>query len=423
MNAGTTMTRDWVTGEARALLARVNRARPLIIQESMTLAAAANPRTHRAIELSVRHDRRRVKAELHRLLQWITSAHALEATGAEMQERLTRARMQFNDALSNLDLFSDALSQRSERDSGLWLAGLDVVAEDVLAMPGYYEAPPVLCYLDRGPGAAIRRARTRLPGGGQNPVALIQIPRERMTGSGVAASLAHESGHQAAALLQLVESLRAELQRVQATSHDGAWRLWDRWIAEIVADLWAVARLGPTATMGLIGVLSLPAYFVYRISGSDPHPPPWLRVRLSAAIGHALYPDAQWSQLDRLWQELYPLERASAAQQMSLQQLAVSVDELCERLVNHRGSALAPIPLGEAISIADRAPARLRAEVGRPGWIGRLTAATPSRALAIVGQARWSRAITPDNERRTVSNLLATWAIRRTLRRGDTSTN
>jgi len=34
---------------------------------------------------------------------------------------------------------------------------------NALALPGFYEAPPVICYLDRGAGAAIRRARTRLP--------------------------------------------------------------------------------------------------------------------------------------------------------------------------------------------------------------------------------------------------------------------
>ena len=76
---------------------------------------------------------------------------------------------------------------------------------------GYYEPPPVICYLDRGHGAAIRRARTRLPGGGENPVAIIRVPRERMVGSGIASSLVHEVGHQASALLDLVNSLRPVL--------------------------------------------------------------------------------------------------------------------------------------------------------------------------------------------------------------------
>jgi hypothetical protein len=52
----------------------------------------------------------------------------------------------------------------------------------------------MVCYLDRGHGAAIRRARTRLPGGKSNPVAVIRVPRERMISHGIASSLIHEVG-------------------------------------------------------------------------------------------------------------------------------------------------------------------------------------------------------------------------------------
>ena len=75
---------------------------------------------------------------------------------------------------------------------------LDVLAEDGLAVcKEYTDVPALMVFLQRGHGAAIRRARTRLPGGDENPVAVIQIPRERMVGSGIASSLIHEVGHQA----------------------------------------------------------------------------------------------------------------------------------------------------------------------------------------------------------------------------------
>jgi hypothetical protein len=413
-------TRAWIADEARALLARVRRMQPMSMQESMTPAAAPLARTQRAIEQTLQRERSRLKREIVQLLRWLTTPAASDADGAELAHRLTRARMQFNDVLNNFDLFADALSQRSERDSGLWLAGLDVAAEDVVALPPYYETPPVLCYLDRGPGAAIRRARTRLPGGGSNPIALIQIPRERMVGTGVAASLAHETGHQAAALLELVESLRKELQDLARATGDDRWNIWHRWISEIIADLWAVAKLGPTATQGLIGVLSLPSYFVFRISANDPHPPPWLRVKLSAAFGRALYPDAQWRELDALWDDLYPIAQATPAQRGWLAHLADTIEPIAERLLAHRCPALAPQPLGAVLAMPDRAPRALRAALAHPRWIDRLLHVPPSRALAIVGQARWARAITPEDERRTVSKLLATWAIRRTFANDET---
>ena len=154
--------------------------------------------------------------------------------------------------LTQFDMFNDVLTQRSETETGVWLSGLDVVSADALALPGdYYEAPPVICYLDRGVGAAIRRARTRLPGGGANPVAIIRVPRERMVGSGIASSLVHEVGHQAAALLNLVNSLRPVLQGLQRGAERVAWDLWERWISEIVADFWSVARVGVASRLVL----------------------------------------------------------------------------------------------------------------------------------------------------------------------------
>ena len=92
--------------------------------------------------------------------------------------------MAFNVTLTQFDLFSDALAQRGDLVSGVWLSGLDALASDAMDLPAVHEAPPALCYLDRGIGAAIRRARTRLPGGGENPVALIRVPRERMVRPG-----------------------------------------------------------------------------------------------------------------------------------------------------------------------------------------------------------------------------------------------
>ena len=148
-------------------------------------------------------------------------------------------RLRFNAVLTQFDLFDSVITQRSENQTGVWLSGLDVASADALQLKhNFFEAPPIICYLDRGTGAAIRRARTRLPGGGSNPIAIIRVPRERMVGSGIASSVFHEVGHQAAALLGLVESLRPELRKMaQANPQDAeAWVLWERWISEIVAD-------------------------------------------------------------------------------------------------------------------------------------------------------------------------------------------
>src|SRR5262249_31002977 len=159
----------------------------------------------------------------------------------------------FNAVLTQFDIFAEVLAQRSQHEFGVWISGLDAVATDALALPGVYEPPPVVCYLQRGHGAAIRRARTRLPGGGENPVAVVRVPRERMVGSGIASSLIHEVGHQASALLGLTDSMRPVLQGMQRKGgpEQRAWILWERWISEILADFWSLARVGVAATLGL----------------------------------------------------------------------------------------------------------------------------------------------------------------------------
>jgi hypothetical protein len=162
----------------------------------MLPAANLLPATQDAIESHLVVGRRQLRKAVHDFLAWLRGPAAKEATAAHAQRRYTFLKLRFNAVITQFDLFNDVISQRSENETGVWLSGLDVVSADALTLPGdYYEVPPVICYLDRGIGAAIRRARTRLPGGGANPVAIIRIPRERMVGNGIASSLIHEVGH------------------------------------------------------------------------------------------------------------------------------------------------------------------------------------------------------------------------------------
>ena len=236
--------------EARALMDRLSRVKPFVLAEPMLLAASLLPAAQIAIERFLAKGRHELRERIAEFLFWL-HGHGRQVSAQELQRRFVFLRLRFNSVLSQLDLFNQVITQRSENELGVWLSGLDVAAADALAMPRYYEAPPVICYLDRGMGAAIRRARTRLPGGGENPVAIIRVPRERMIGSGVASSLFHEVGHQGAALLGLVPSLRLALQAKQKEAHDPfVWRLWERWISEVISDFWSIARAGVVPTLG-----------------------------------------------------------------------------------------------------------------------------------------------------------------------------
>jgi len=409
--------------EARALLTRLGRIRPFALHEAMVPAASLSTPAQSAVERYLAEGRRELRARVERYLEWLRGP-GRAASPEEVQRRFTFLRLRFNVVLSHFDVFAEVITQRSEHDTGVWLAGLDIVAEDALRLDGgYYEAPPLMCYLARGHGAAIRRARTRLPGGGESPAGIIRIPRERMVGSGIASSLVHEVGHQGAALLELVEELRPVLVRraEEAGELEPAWRMWERWISEIVADFWSVGRVGVTSTTGLMGVVSLPRAFVFRIDAEDPHPTPWLRLLLSAAMGAALYPDPQWARLSALWNELYPLnEDVAAPARRLIGMVRHTIPDFVRLLAGFRPPRLGGESLAEAMRPDDRAPARLREQWERSrGRFRALRDLAPSLAFAIVGQARADGTLTPEGEGRLLVDLLTYWALRSTLETTD----
>jgi hypothetical protein len=404
--------------ETRALLARLARIKPFALHETMVPAAALLPAAQIAIELFLAQGRQELRNRAHAFLSWLSTREGQLAPPVEAQRRFTTLRLRFNDLLSQFDAFADVLTQRSEHDTGVWLSGLDVASADALALPDYYTAPPVICYLDRGHGAAIRRARTRLPGGGPSPVAIIRVPRERMVGSGIASSLVHEVGHQGSALLDLVGSIGPILRGLQQgdAPQQLAWRLWERWISEIVADFWAIAKVGVTSTLGLMGIVSLPSAFVFRISLDDPHPIPWIRVKLSCAIGQALYPHPQWERLSQLWGSFYPPIDLSQPKRDLLDLLEETLPHFVALLVDHRPQSLRGRSLREVLASDDRRPENLatyyRAWSKRPQSMRQVS---PTLAFAAIGQARADGQITPEMESKAIGNLLTDWAVRSTL--------
>ncbi len=405
--------------EARGLLTRLDMTKPFVLQMPSVPAANISPESQIAIERYLADGNHKLRRIMQYYLKWLQSPSGYRASPSEGQRRLTILRLRFNAMLSYFDIFADALTQRSEHDIGVWLSGLDVLATDALKLPGhYYEPPPVICYLDRGLGAAIRRARTRLPGGGKNPVAIIRVPRERMIGSGVASSLIHEVGHQGIALLDLVNSTRIFLREVKdrITSERFAWEFWERWISEVLADFWSVAKLGITSTLGLFAVVSLPRPFVFRVSMDDPHPIPWIRVKLSCAMGNALYPHIQWKRLADLWESFYPKEGLNEEKERIITALESTMPHFVGLLTNYRPESLRGDSLKEAISSERLQPDRLmdyhRMWRYSPSQMIR---ASPTLVFAVLGQAKVNGEISPEEESQLLADLLRHWALDNTL--------
>ncbi len=412
-------TTCFLAQEARALLTRLAIVKPFALQITSVTAAAISSTAQRAIDGYLLQGRRNLREQVVAFLAWLEGSNGRLSSAEEAQRRFVLLRLRFNAVLSDLDLFADAITQRSEHETGIWLSGLDAFAADALHLGGgYYSEPPVICYLDRGPGAAIRRARTRMPTGGRNPVAIIRVPRERMVGSGIASSLVHEVGHQAAELLKLVPSFRPILlgMRKKGSAEAFAWLAWERWISEVVADFWSVAKLGITSTMGLMSVVSLPRGFVFRINLDDPHPSPWIRVKLSCAVGQALYPHPQWEHFARMWDAFYPPTQLDPRRFALFNALQASIPGFVALLTHHRPKSLRGLSLGEVLGVEERQPHRLmRLFQTWRRFPEQLRAAPESLVFAVLGQAKAYGVLNPVEESRLVSGLLSHWALRSTF--------
>ncbi len=404
--------------EGRSLAARLARLKPFALVTPMVPAATVSPAAQTAIENHLIAGRRKLRSKIADFLRWLRGP-GRTVPPSEAQRQMVFLKLRFNAVITQFHIFADVLTQRSEHEIGVWIAGLDDFAADALALAGgYYEAAPVICYVDRGIGGAIRRARTRLPGGDPSPVAIIRIPHERMIGSGIASSLAHETGHEASHLLGLINPLRLLLQERQRTRVESAlvWRLWDRWISEILADFWGVAKVGVASTLGLMSLVTLPRAFVFRIDTQDPHPTPWIRVKLSCAIGAALYPHPQWSALAKLWESLYPVDGLDGQTRAVLAQLEAGIPEFVQLLVNFRPQSLHGKSLKEVMPLAERQPARLSGYYR--DWLAspkKMQTVPPSLIFAAIGQAKVEGKISPENESKLLADLLSFWAMRSAL--------
>ncbi|WP_373551700.1 hypothetical protein [Haliscomenobacter sp.] len=401
--------------EAYALISRLNSLKPFSLNTPMVRAAAISDAAYLGIERLLAKVSRELRQSIQEFLLWLKQEGA-EVDTDQVQQRYAELKMKFNFLLDKLDIFGDVLTQRGEHETGVWLAGLDVLARDALQLSAQpLAAPPLICFVERGHGAAIRRARTRLPGGETNPVAVIQVPRERMVGSGIGSSLVHEVGHQGAALLDLVESLRAEIAQVQQSAEQPLpWQLFQHWISEIIADFWATAHLGISATTGLMGVVSLPRYFVFRIGLEGPHPFPWIRVKTSCALGNALFPHPQWQHWAQRWERMYPLEGLDEQKLQIIQALEQALPAFAELVVNHRPAVLNGQALGEIFYASERMPDQLLALYRE--WNGQfetIKKTRPTLAFAVIGQAKAAGLLSAKDETDLLQRLLTQWAWER----------
>jgi hypothetical protein len=404
---------SFLRNEALSLLSRLQQVKPFTLSMPMVWAAGISDDAMRGITNHMSNGVKELKDRIQTFINSLNYDQGIPA--AKIQYKFSLLKLRFNNILDQFDIFADVLSQRSEHGTGIWVAGLDALANDVLQLTEkLYDMPPVMCFLERGHGAAIRKARTRLPGGDTNPVGIIQVPRERMVGSGIASSIVHEAGHQGAALLKLVESLRNAVREKEKSDKANtiAWSLYNLWISEIIADVWAMAHLGIGATLGLMGVVSLPEYFMFRIKMDDPHPFPWIRVRLSLAFGKYFFPHPQWDRYYQLWQQLYPMQQLDAKRKQIIMQLELVMPAFVQLVAHHHNKFLNGHELKDIYPVKQRQPQQLQYFFSQ--WKqqrNEIRLAPPSLVFAVIAQAKADNKIGEQTESRLLEKMLTQWAF------------
>jgi hypothetical protein len=404
---------EYLLNETYSLLTRLNSVKPFSMTMPMVSGAAISDKAMKAITGLLEGDKRNLRRHLYEFIDNLKGS-ATTSDPQELQSDFTLLKLRFNSILDQLDIFADVLSQRAEHDVGIWLSGLDVLAEDGLAIiKELVDAPPLMVYLDRGHGAAIRRARTRLPGGDLNPVGVIQIPRERMVGSGIASSLIHEVGHQAAELLNIIPTLQETMAAKQSRSNIG-WRFLRRWISEIIPDVWALGHLGITATMGLMGVVSLPKYFQFRLDVNDPHPAPYVRVQLSCAFGKKMFASNQWDRLWELWKLFYPKQNLKREILFALDEIDKVVDDFTSLVLSLSTKEMKGKKFIELFEHSSVTPDRLK-QAYKQWQAGNLSLNTmhPTLLFAVLGQAKFDLVLNATAENQLLTKELRRWAFLR----------
>ncbi|MBI4523813.1 MAG: hypothetical protein HY695_08390 [Deltaproteobacteria bacterium] len=333
-----------------------------------------------------------VEARLLSRLKKVAREHLPHANdlGARRQLNglLGALELQLSNTFTFFDTYMDVLTQRHTRELGGLLAGCDVLAWDGISKdhPALAIVERPLVYCDRGFGASTLREGVRLPGRAFNPIPLIQIPYSRLKEKYNLTSILHEVGHEAMVRLGLVKTLphafRSALAKAgaPATMSD----LFALWSSEIGPDFWTFCASGIAEAGAIREILALPPNHCFKVSWTDPHPPPYLRVLLSFEWCRQVWGSGLWNEWEKEWLELYPLERAPA-ESLEIIKRAKQYLPLVSRVLLHgRFRALSGKAIPDLFNLAALAPSELQ-RIARSAESGalNLTGLPPSAHLAV----------------------------------------
>ncbi len=292
------------------------------------------------------------------------SARRLNAVLGELE-------LDLSESFGFFDAYMDVLTQRHAPVLGPLLAGCDALALEAIrkAHPALRIVEPPLVYCDRGFGASTLREGVRLRHGIPNPMPLVQIPYARLVEKCTLTSILHEVGHEALVRLGLVtvlpDVLREALTRAGAPQQVREY--FPIWSSEIGPDFWTFCESGLASAAAIQEILALRPDVVLRVSGIDPHPPPYLRVLLVFEWCRQVWGRGPWDGWDTRWRELYDPDAATPAASALLRAAVPYLPVVARALLTTRFRVLEGRRLPDLFDLDALAPARLAPLVARLG--------------------------------------------------------
>ncbi len=311
-----------------------------------------------------------------------------QAANSSLQSLFGKLELELSSAYVFFDTYMDVLTQRHTPELGQLLAGCDVLAWDGLNKdhPALTIVEPPLVYCDRGFGASTLREGIRLPGSTINPLPLVQIPYARLKEKYNLTSILHEIGHEALVRLGLVQALPKALRTGLRTAGASSVvaDLVALWSSEIGPDFWAFCGCGLAAAGAMKEIVALPSTQVFRLTWTDPHPPPYLRALFLFDWCRQVWGYGLWDQWEREWLEVYSLESAAPETQEILRQVRQYVPVVGRILLHTKFRTLHQKPISDLFNLSILAPAALQriASTAKSGRLN-LRGLPPSAHLAV----------------------------------------
>lgn len=302
-------------------------------------------------------------------------------TGAELdraRRQLVAFRAHYLRTETTLDFFGDAINTRTNARLGALLRACDVLAgRSIFGVldPCGRPTPLVLSYLDRGLGASILKAGSRLwDENATSPAAAIKVVPHNLYRP---TAVVHEGGHQAAAILGWNEELADALYRLLTGEEAGLARIWASWASEIAADAVAFVHTGYAAVASLHDVLASDDAALFRYLPGDPHPIAYIRVLLGVATCRRFYGPGPWDDLAATWRRAYPLDGAGPAVRAFLERsepLLPRIVEACFCAPMGAFGGRALVALVDPERVRPRALLRMEQQIGpalftSPHWV------------------------------------------------------